>query len=118
MKTENLIKDKSFEFALEIIKVSRHLIENKKEYIISKQLMRSGTSVGAMVRESERAESKKDFIHKLAIAQKEANEADYWIALLLQSKYLPASELQQIKSQCQSINKILARILITLRKNN
>ena len=73
---ENVIKTKSFAFALRIIKLYQYLQTEKKEYILSKQLMRSRTSVGAMVRESEQAESKSDFIHKLAIAQKEANETE------------------------------------------
>lgn len=115
MKKENLVKDKSFEFSLETIRVCRILIEVKKEYILSKQLLRSGTSIGAAIRESERAESKKDFIHKLSIAQKEANESQYWIELLIQSKYLQSSELRRLNNQCQTLNKLLGKILITLR---
>jgi len=79
---ENIIKTKSFAFALRIIKLYQYLQAKKKEYILSKQLLRSGTSIGAMVRESVQAESKLDFIHKLAIAQKESNETEYWIKLL------------------------------------
>jgi len=82
---ENIIKNKSFGFALRMIKLYQYLKDEKKEYTLSKQLLRSGTSVGAMIRESEQAESKADFIHKLAIAQKEANETEYWIELLFQS---------------------------------
>ena len=77
-KKSNIIKDKSFAFALRIVKLYKFLIENK-EFVLSKQLLRSGTSVGAMIRESEHAESIADFIRKMAIAQKEANETDYWI---------------------------------------
>ncbi|MEO6327779.1 MAG: four helix bundle protein [Ginsengibacter sp.] len=79
---ENIIKLKSFEFTLRIIKLYKYLIEVKKEFVLSKQLVRSGTAVGAMIRESEHAESKPDFIHKLSIALKEANETQYWIELL------------------------------------
>jgi four helix bundle protein len=79
---ENIIKNKSFDFALRIVKLYQYLVEEKKEYILSKQLLRSGTSIGAMVRESEYAESKADFIHKLYIALKEANESLYWLELL------------------------------------
>lgn len=80
---DNIVKRKSFDFALEIVKICRVLVEEKREYVLSKQVLRSGTAVGALVRESEHAESKKDFIHKLAIALKESNETDYWLELLL-----------------------------------
>ena len=71
---ENIIKDKSFDFAVRIVNLYKHLVEVKKEFTISKQMLRSGTSVGALVRESEHADSKNDFVHKMAIAQKEINE--------------------------------------------
>jgi len=74
---DNIVKTKSFSFAIKIVKLYKYLVETKKEYILSKQVIRSGTSVGAMVRESELALSKADFIHKLAIAQKEINETIY-----------------------------------------
>jgi len=85
---KNAIKDKSYEFALAVVKVCKTLITNQKEYIISKQLMRSGTAIGALYREAEHAESKKDFIHKLAIAQKECNETIYWLDILHDSDFL------------------------------
>ena len=75
-KKPNIVKDKSFAFALRIVKLYKYLIEEKREFVLSKQLLRSGTSVGALVRESEHAESKTDFIHKMAIAQKECNETE------------------------------------------
>lgn len=75
---DNIIKKKSFDFALRIIKLFQFLKDDKKEYVLSKQLLRSGTAIGALIRESEQAESKKDFIHKLSIAQKETNETDYF----------------------------------------
>ena len=83
---ENVLKNKSFKFAKRIINLSK-LLNEKKEYILNKQILRSGTSIRAMVRESEYAESKADFIHKLTIALKEANETEYWLDLLFQSKY-------------------------------
>lgn len=76
---ENIVKNKSFEFAVRVIRLYRFLCDEKKEFVLSKQLLRSGTSVGAMVREAEHAETKKDFIHKMAIAQKEINETIYWL---------------------------------------
>jgi four helix bundle protein len=84
---KNVVKDKSFQFAIRIVNLSKFLIE-KKEFVISKQILRSGTAVGALIRESEHAESKPDFIHKLSIALKEANESDYWIDLLFETDYL------------------------------
>ena len=88
IKKENVLKRKSFDFALRMVKLYKYLQEEKKEYIMSKQLMRSGTSVGAMVREAEFAETISDFIHKMAIAQKEINETIYWLELLNASDYL------------------------------
>ena len=84
MKRENVIKEKSFDFALRIVKLYKYL-QGKKEFVLSKQLLRSGTTIGALVREAEQAESKADFIHKMAIALKEANETQYWLELLYQS---------------------------------
>ncbi|WP_281634007.1 four helix bundle protein [Flavobacterium luteolum] len=113
---DNIIKTKSFNFALRIIKLFQFLKDDKKEYVLSKQLLRSGTAIGALIRESEQAESKKDFIHKLAIAQKEANETDYWLELLFQSNYLNEIQFQSIKSDIIEINKILASIIITSKQ--
>jgi four helix bundle protein len=114
---ENIIKTKSFNFALRIVKLYQFLCSDKKEFVLSKQLLRSGTSVGAMVRESEQAESKSDFIHKLAIAQKEANESDYWLELLFQSEYLNVIQYQSLKSDILEINKILSSIIISTKQN-
>jgi four helix bundle protein len=103
--SENIIKSKSFSFALRVVKLYQFLNQEKKEYVLSKQLLRCGTSIGAMVRESEQAESRLDFIHKLAIAQKEANESDYWLELLYQSDYLNVTQFQSLKSDIIEINK-------------
>ena len=88
----NLIKEKSFRFAVRVVMLYKYLKNEKKEYILSKQLMRSGTSIGANVRESQNAESKADFIHKLAIAQKEADETLYWLELLKETDYIRIEE--------------------------
>ena len=90
---DNPLRDKAFAFALRVIKLSRFLQEKKKEFVLSKQLLRSGTAIGALVYEAEQAESKADFIHKMAIALKEANETDYWIELLYQSETIEKSIL-------------------------
>jgi four helix bundle protein len=79
--SKSIIKDKSFVFSIRVVKLCKYLIENKKEFVLSKQLLRSGTAVGALVRESQNAESTKDFIHKLAVAQKECDETIYWLEL-------------------------------------
>lgn len=89
---DNVVKRKSFDFALEIVRTCKVLVDEKREYVLSKQVLRSGTAVGALVRESEHAESKKDFIHKLAIALKEANETEYWLELLYQANYIQEAE--------------------------
>lgn len=113
----NVIKLKSFSFALRIVKLYQFLSSEKKEFVLSKQLLRSGTSVGALVSESEHAESKLDFIHKLAIAQKEANESSYWLELLFQSEYISESQFHSLNSDIVEINKILASIIITAKNN-
>ena len=114
--SENIIKTKSFSFALRIVKLYQFLCNNKREFVLSKQLLRSGTAIGALVRESVQAESKLDFIHKLSIAQKEANESDYWLELLFQSEYLDTVQFQSLKSDIDEINKILASIIITTKQ--
>ncbi len=114
-KKPNIIRDKSFAFALRIVKMYQFLID-KKEYVLSKQLLRSGTAVGALVREAEHAETKADFIHKMAIAQKEANETEYWIELLFQSEYIDEKTYHSIITDNREINKILASIIITSKE--
>jgi four helix bundle protein len=114
---ENVIKYKSFAFALRIVKLYKYLIKDEKEFVLSKQLLRSGTAVGALVREAEHAEIKADFIHKMAIAQKEANESDYWIDLLYQSDYLLEKEYLSINADIKELNKIIASIIISTKNN-
>ena len=114
---ENIIKDKSINFALRIIKLYKFLNDSKKEYVISKQLMRSGTSIGANVSESEHAESKADFIHKLSISLKEANETKYWIDLLHMSDYITDLEYISISQDINEILKLLISIIKTSKKN-
>ena len=108
---ENVVKDKSFAFAVRVVKLYQFLIVNKKEYILSKQLLRSGTSVGAMVREAEHAESKADFKHKMAIAQKEINETIYWIELLKETNYLSNEQFESINVDAIEIIKLLTSII-------
>lgn len=114
---ENVVKNKSLEFALRIVKLFQYLSDTKKEYVLSKQLLRSGTAIGALVRESEHAESKADFIHKLSIALKEANESDYWIELLYRAGYLVESEYQSLFSDLDEIIRLLVSIIKTSKAN-
>ena len=115
--SKNVVKDKSLDFAIKIAHLSKVLTSDKKEFNLSKQLLRSGTSVGAMVREAEHAESKPDFIHKLAIAQKEINESLYWLELLFKTEYLTSSEYDGIRDEAIELLKILTAIIKTTKSN-
>lgn len=109
----NVVRDKSFAFALRIVKLSRFLQADKKEYVLSKQVLRSGTAVGALVREAEHAESKADFIHKMNIALKEANETLYWLDLLHQSDLLDSKPHESIRNDSEEMLKLLISIVKT-----
>ena len=117
MGMDNPVRDKSFGFALRIVKLYQYLKEEKREYVLSKQVLRSGTAIGALVRESQYAESKADFIHKLAIALKEANETEYWIELLFQSGYLEQKSYQSIHADIEELLKLLTSIIKTTKNN-
>jgi four helix bundle protein len=110
---ENVIAEKSKAFALRIIKLYRYLCEDKKEYILSKQLLRSGTSIGANVKEAIRGQSKPDFYAKMNISLKEASETEYWLELLHESDYIDDNGFESIYSDCQEIVKILVSITKT-----
>jgi four helix bundle protein len=115
---QNIIKEKSFGFALRIVKCYQYMCQEKKEFVLSKQLLRSGTAIGALVREAEYAESKADFIHKMAIAQKEANESEYWIELLYQAGYMNEKSYHSINSDLFEIRKLLSSIILTAKGKN
>ncbi len=114
---KNVLKEKSFVFALEVIELYKVISVEKKEYVLSKQMLRSGTSIGANVREAEYAQSKADFINKLSIALKEANETDYWLDLLHLSAYINDGQFQSIKPKITEQLRLLTSI-ITTSKNN
>lgn len=114
---ENVIKNKSFAFAIKIVKLYQFLCNEKKEFVLSRQLLRSGTSVGAMVREAEHAETKADFKHKMGIAQKEINETIYWLELLKKTDYLSPKQFEGIYNDAIEIIKILTSILKTAKSN-
>lgn len=108
---DNVIEIKSFSFAVRIINLCKHLGETKKEYTLTKQLLRSGTSIGANVAEAQQAQSRPDFISKLSIALKEAVETNYWLRLLQATDYLSEAEFESIHSDCQELEKLLTAII-------
>lgn len=115
---ENNIRNKSFAFAVRIVKLFQFLSEQKKEYVLSKQILRSGTSVGAMIREAEHGQSKSDFIHKLAIAQKEINETIYWLELLAETDYIDKEQFESLNKDAVELIKIITTIIKNTKKNN
>ena len=118
LRWENIIKEKSFLFAVKIVHIYKYLKETKKEYILSKQLLRSGTAIGAMVRESEYAVSKADFIHKLSISLKESNESVYWLELLKVTGFITNEKYKECEKQCIELIKILTSIINSTKSNN
>lgn len=116
--SESIIKKKSFLFAIRIVKLYQYIVLEKKEYVLSKQLLRSGTSVGANVREAINGQSKADFIHKLSISQKECDETLYWLELLKETSYINEVEFLSIHSDATEILKILKSIIISTKQNN
>lgn len=116
IQNESIIGNKSYAFALEVVKTYKLLTQEKKEFILSKQLLRAGTSIGANVNEAISAQSKRDFVHKLNIALKEARETLYWLKLLYDSEYLPNEIFINLKEKCNEINRILSSIIITTKQ--
>ena len=112
---ENIVVQKSYAFALAIIQLYKLLVD-KKEYVLSKQILRSGTSIGANIHEAVGGESKKDFIHKLGIAVKEARETSYWLNLLKDSDYLDSDEFNHLNNLCDELIRILNSIILTTKE--
>lgn len=115
MKSGNVIVDKTKIFALRIIKLYKYLLD-KKEYVLSKQILRSGTSIGANVREATRGQTKPDFYAKMSISLKEAEETEYWLELLHESNYISKKDFEELVSPCEEIIKILVSITSTQKK--
>lgn len=113
---ESILKEKSHQFAIQIIELYKYLCNEKKEFVLSKQLLRSWTAIGALVREAEFAESKLDFIHKLKIALKEANESQYRLELLKESKYIDENTFGTLYKKCDECIKMLVASVNTLKK--
>jgi len=115
---KNILLEKSFQFALKSIEMYKVLIKSRNEYIMSKQFLKSSTSVGANFRESQNAQSKADFIHKLSIAQKEGAESIYWLELLFQSEYITHQEFYFLHTQASELLKIIKSIIISTKKGS
>jgi four helix bundle protein len=115
MKKDNIVMSKSYDFALKTISVYKVLTKEKQEFILSKQLLRSGTAIGALIKEAEHAQSKPDFLNKMNIALKEANETEYWIDLLCDSSYLDKATFAEYLSDISSLIKLLASIVKTTK---
>lgn len=113
---DNIIVKKSYSFALEIIKIYKYLINDKKDFVLSKQLLRSGASIGANIHEAIASESKKDFIHKLGIAVKETRETTYWLNLLKDSDYIKEDQFKMLNSNCDELTRILNSIILTTKE--
>lgn len=112
------ILKQSFGFAVRVVNLYKYLVAEKKEFVLSKQLLRSGTAVGALVREAQNAESKADFIHKLGIAQKECDESIYWLELLVETEFLGPEEFKSIKLDADALLKMIRSAIITTKNKN
>ena len=118
MKSEKLkvmddpLKDKGYQFAIRIVNLSRFLEQDKKEFVLSKQVLRSGTAVGALIREAEFGQSKADFTNKMSIALKEANETDYWLSLLMDTDYISENQCMNLQAECK---EIIAMLVATVK---
>lgn len=114
---DSVVYDKSYDFAIRIVNLSKYLQDEYKEFVLSKQTLRSETSIGALIREAKFAQSKVDFINKMSIALKEANETDYWIDLLFDTKYLNQKMYDDIKKDINELISLLVSIVKTSKEN-
>lgn len=118
MKGDNIVQNKSFLFAIRVVNLYKFLTTEKKEFVLSKQLLRSGTSIGANIEESIGGQSDKDFLSKISIAYKEARETVYWLKLLRATDYITEEQTESLLNDADEICKILAKILITLKNRH
>jgi four helix bundle protein len=114
---ENILKGKSYAFALRIIKAYKYLAAENKEYVLSKQLLRSGTSIGANIAEANQAQSRPDFINKLSIALKETVETEYWLCLLRDASFMTPQQAESLIADCLELKKILTSVIKTSKLN-
>ena len=114
-KKSNPLKDKSYTFAIQIVRLSQYLVSERREYVLSKQLLRSGTAVGALIREGEFAASKADFVNKFTVSLKEANETEFWLMLLKDTDYLDVDQFNVLHSQCKELISMLVSSIKTTK---
>ena len=114
--SKSILNEKSYSFALRVVKLYKFIVARKSEYVLTKQVLRSGTSIGANIEEAGQAQSKADLVHKLAIAQKEAFETAYWLRLLRDSGYLSTSQAESVLSDCIEIQKMVTASIKTVKK--
>ena len=117
MDKGNVIRDKSYAFAIRIVNAYKFLTETKKEFVLSKQLLRSGTAVGALVAEAIHAQSGPDFLNKMNVALKEANETKYWLALLKDTDYMEEIQYESISNDCKELVALLVSIVKSMKDN-
>ena len=118
MKSDNVVLDKSFDFAVRIVNLYKHLRYTIDERVLSTQVLKSGTSIGANIREALRSSSRKDFVAKMNISLKEAYETEYWLELLYRTEYISKKEYDSIFPQCRELTNILSQIILTTKANN
>ena len=116
-KKENIVYDKSFQFAVDIVNLYKNLTSEHKEFVLSKQILKSGTSIGANIREADNAESKADFIHKMSIAQKEADETIYWLELLYTTEFINEPAYKELNEKAVELIRIIKAIIISSKKS-
>ena len=114
---ESILKRKSYKFAIRVVRLYQFLVKEKKEFILSKQILRSGTAIGALIREAEFAQSKADFINKMSIALKEANETIYWLEILKDTNYINQRLSQSLSADCEELIRILVSTIKTTKNN-
>ncbi len=115
-KKVSILNEKTYSFAIRIVRLSQYLQKEKNEYVLSKQILRSGTSIGALVRESEFGQSKADFVNKLSVALKEANETEFWILLLKDTDYIESRLAESLLSDCKEIIPLLISSIKTVKR--
>lgn len=114
---DSILKTKSYEFAIRIVKLTQYLQENRNEYVLSRQVMKSGTAIGALIREAEFGQSKADFINKISITLKESNETTYWLSLLYDTTYIDDKSFNSLKNDCLELISLLVSTVKTAKKN-
>lgn len=114
---DNPLKDKSYQFAIRIVNLSQFMQQDKKEFVLSKQVLRSGTAVGALISEAEFGQSRADFTSKMSIALKEANETNYWLSLLMDTNFISEKQFESLQSSCSELIAMLVSTVKTSKSN-